>query len=90
MNFGLKPIKTDADVERVCAAALLHEQIHDPMDTIPSEDELANYSKGAGVMVMIARNYIKGFIAKEDHRIYAKCAHLDVRNLIEETLGEML
>lgn len=72
MNIRVHLIKIDADVDRTWVAVLSNEQIDNLMHTKPSEEELANFSNDADVIIKIARNKVKDLMAEEVNRIYAK------------------
>lgn len=82
MNKGLNPFKTDADLEHAWVSALFDEQIHDPMHSTRSENELKNYGNDAKVMMTIVKSTIKELIAKEVDRIHAECTEAEVQTQI--------
>lgn len=56
LNRGINAIKTDADLERGCVAAISFERIDNTMHTTPLEDQLAKYGNDVAIVMMINRN----------------------------------
>lgn len=90
INNGINPIETAADVKRARIAALSNEQIDNPIHTIPSKDERANYGIYANIMMMIGKTKIKDLIPEKVDHIYADCTQAEVQKQMEGTLVDML
>lgn len=64
-------MQADADVESIWVAALLDEQIDDPMHTTLSEKKLKNYGKDVEIMMKIVGCEIKSLIEEKVDRMQA-------------------
>lgn len=90
MNIKMNLIEFDADVACAWFAALSDGQIHDPMHTAQSEDDLENYRSVASLVATIAKSEVKDFIVEKAALIYAKRTSAEVELQTDETLFDML
>lgn len=58
MKKGINLIETDVEIKRAWVSALPNQQIDDPMDTTPREDERACYGSNADVMRTIGKTSV--------------------------------
>lgn len=89
-NNKMDLTKTNANVERVWAAASLVEHFDHPMDTTMSTEERKTYGIDANVIATIAECKVKGLIEDEVDRIYREPSQAKVQILLVETIFHML
>lgn len=90
MSSGMNLIEADADVEPFWVAGLSDEQIDSPMHTTWSAEELQKYAGPANFMATISRSVIKGLIAVEGNRVYARRTQAEVQTQKEKTVVNIL
>lgn len=72
MKRKLSSTAANADVERVWAPAISNEQLNNVIHTSLLESEPENYGNKAEVMKKVDRKLIRGLIAEETFRLFAK------------------
>lgn len=83
VNEGLTAIKPYAGVERALIAALLHDQIEDPILRAPLKEELENNSSYADVMMKINSRTTKVVVVEQAGCIFEERTEVEVQSQID-------